>query len=300
MVDIDSLLTKTDAFLRTMHVVRDSFSLRPEKEHIGMCINYADLQEMRAQFVEELACTITTYVYAPDRQERLLLELMGEGRDKGAAMQKLLRRAKRKFRPSSLQGQFSELLLCNLLQHYFKAAPLVRKMPITTNPALERNGADAIHIARDGADYRLFIGEAKTYNRQTGGLRSALGDAVNDVVKKHYAHHTKELDLYIYEDFVPVELEQIAKDYINGALTNVEVHLVCIVTYDQKTPVTGTSRTAKLESVISALRADTAAVKCDTLLAGIAEELVPRLNYIVFPVQEMDKLIAAFQQELGA
>lgn len=127
MIDLDRLLTRTDAFLNTLHIVRDGFGLLPAKDHIGTCINYVDLREMRSQFVEELASTIVTYVYAPDRQRKLIADLMYEGRDEASAQRRLYGLARKKFRPSSMQGQFSELLLCNLLQHFFKAVPLVRK-----------------------------------------------------------------------------------------------------------------------------------------------------------------------------
>jgi hypothetical protein len=299
MIDIDALLARTDAFLNTMYVVREGFGLAPSKEHLGTCINYVDLQEMRKQFVEELTSTIITYVYAPARQERIRNALMDEGRDEAAAWRTLYIRARKKFRPSSLQGQFSELLLCNLLQHHFRAVPLVRKMSITTNPALERNGADAIHIAREGDGYRLYIGEAKTYKRKTGGLRQALSDAVTDIVTKHYAHHDDELDLYTYEDFVPEELEDIARQYHRGTLARVEVHLVCIVAYDEQTPVTGDSGAAKRASVMQTLRTAAAEASSSPAIAAMPAELLPRMNYILFPIQAMDDLIAAFAKELG-
>lgn len=61
-----------------------------------------------------------------------------------------------KFRKGCPQGQYGELLLFNFIQHFFKAAPLLRKMPITTNPGLERHGADAIHYL-DNGDEQIFF-----------------------------------------------------------------------------------------------------------------------------------------------
>lgn len=300
MINLDSLLAKTDAFVSTMYAVQEDFGLTvPDVKHIGTCINFADLQEMRERFVEELANTVITYVYSPARQNELRDALMQGGRDESAAWRHLFKRAKNKFRPSSLQGQFSELLLCNLLQHYYKAVPLVRKMSLTTNPKLERNGADAIHIARAGNAYRLYIGEAKTYDRKHGGLKEALVDGINDLLKKHYVEHTRELDLYTYEDFVPPELESIVRQYHAGSLTDAEVHLVCIVAYDEKAEVLGVSRQEKLEFIMRTLRQAIAVAAKTKAVKKIPDELRPRLNCIFFPVHKMDELIAAFKVELG-
>ncbi len=170
-IDFLGLTRNTDAFLKTMYAVRDHFSLTPEKARVATCITYADLQEMRDAFLRELTNTAITFVYSPERQQQIVSMLQKEGRDIAGAYSELLNRARKKFRKSNLQGQFSELLLSNLLQHYYRAAPLLRKMPITTNPETERNGADAIHVAREGDGYRLYLGEAKTYNRKQHSLK---------------------------------------------------------------------------------------------------------------------------------
>jgi hypothetical protein len=299
MIDINALLAQTDAFINTMHCVRHSFGLTPEKEHIGTCINYVDLVEMRTQFIEELTNTIVTFVYAPDKQRNIRDAFVAEGREESAAWQSLYRRARKKFRASNLQGQFSELLLCNLLQHYFKAAPLVRKMPLTTNPGMERNGADAIHIAREGDTYRLYVGEAKTYNRQNGSLRAALNDAVSDVVEKHYLRLHEELNLYTYEDFVPPELEDIARRFRDGTLTNVEVHFVCIVAFNEKGEITGATRAKRIESIERRLIEAAADAATAPVFARVSPDLIPRMNYILFPIREMAALIDAFEQQLS-
>lgn len=301
MIDLDPLIAKTDALLNTMYAVQEDFGLTlSTAKHIGTCINFVDLQEMRTQFIEELTNTVLTYVYAPTRQSKLCGDLMKQGRDEAGAWRQLYKRARAKFRPSSLHGQFSELLLCNLLQHYYRAVPLVRKMSLTTNPKLERNGADAIHIAKAGGSYRLFIGEAKTYDRQHGGLKEALVDGIKDLIKKHYQDHANELNLYTFEDFVPPELEEIARRYRAGSLTDVEVHLVCIVAYDEKTDVVGNSRQEKLDCIMHTLREAIKQAAKAKAVTTIPQELVPRVNCIFFPVQKMDELIETFRAELGA
>jgi hypothetical protein len=298
-MDIEKLLTTADAFLRTVHLVEDHFDLEPRKQHLATVINYRDLQEMRAEFVRELVCLLVPYVYSPTKQAELIAILRAEGRDESAAHRNLFVRARKKFRPKHVQGQLSELILSILLQHRFKAAPLVRKAPITTNPNMERNGADAIHIAGTPSKYVLYIGEAKTYKRANGSLHIALKDAVQDVVHKHYSNYANELDLYTFEDFIPPELETLARAFLDGRDVEAEVHLVCIVCYNQDYKPTGQSKSERLKSTIDYLRIETSKFKKATVLAGVDADLVPRINYILFPVQELDTLIEAFAEELG-
>jgi hypothetical protein len=296
--DFSALTKHTDAFLKTMYAVRDDFSVSPSKRHIATCINYADLKEMRDEFVRELTNTAVTFVYSPERQKQIVARLQAEGRDTGGAYSQLLKRARAKFRSSNLQGQFSELLLCNLLQHYFHAVPLLRKMPITTNPEMERNGADAIHVAREATGYKLYLGEAKTYDRKQDSLKDALVDAVTDITRVHYPNHRNELDLYTHEDFLPPQLEEIAQNYIAGTLVNIEVHLVCIATYRSASQVSASSRAEILDQTIAELRTEVEPVFKHPAFTRIPTELVPRMNYILFPIREMSALIAAFTNEM--
>ncbi len=299
MIDIDSILIKTEAFINTMYAVHDDFGLCDDPRHLATCINRVDLQEMRDTFIEELTNTIVAFVYSPTKQQEIKNKLLKDGRDESNAWTHLVKRARKKFRPSDLRGQFSELLLCNLLQHYYKAAPLLRKMPITTNPSLERNGSDAIHLGIHEGKYRLYLGEAKTYKRESQGLKAALKDAVVDLVQVHYKNHRSELALYTFEDFIPLDLEEIAQDYLSGKSTNVEMHLVCIVTYDEQETASGSTREEKLDSTIATVKKHMAALRGSKFLKDIPSELLPRLNYVIFPVHEMDNLIEAFSKELS-
>jgi len=254
---------------------------------------------MRDTFVRELTSTVVAFVHSKQKQEEVKAKMIAEGRDDSQAAVLLFQRARKKFRPSDLRGQFSELLLCNLLQHYYKAAPLLRKMPLTTNTGMERHGLDAIHIAQVNGRYRMYLGEAKTYDRKTNGLREALRASVKDLVHEHYPKHRQELELYTFEDFIPQELEEIARGYLAGSNTDVEMHLVCIVSYDEKEQAVGLTRQEKLTSTVSIVLNHMKTVREASFFKEIPKELLPRMNYIVFPVHGMDDLIAAFSKELG-
>lgn len=296
-IDTDALLTKTEALLRKLHFVEDSFGLKPNKDHIGTCIGYSDLVEMRADFIREIQATLTSYVFSAHRQKKMRRRYVAGGRDESAAYDMVRMKARDKFRPYSTQGQLMELLLFNLLQHFFKAAPLLRKMPMTTSPGHERFGADAFHFRNDKGNYRLYLGEAKAYRPGTGRLGVALKDAIESILG-HHAKHRDELNLYIYEDVIPKDLEDIAERYLEGKLDGIEVHLVCLVAYEARTNPSGTNATEILESVISSLRADAARLKAD-FFNEVPPALLPRLNYVLFPINDIDGLINTFHRQLG-
>lgn len=271
--------------------------LFPKKDHIGTIINYSDLQQMRFDFVEEMIHTVLKYVYSENEQNRIIDEFIDEGRDQSGAYSKLIRKSKQKFRSEHINGQFSELLLFNLLQHHFKAVPLLRKMPITTNPNLERNGADAFHISYRNGKYIIYLGEAKTYNRKKDSLKIALKDSISSVLE-NYDNHRNEFNLYTYEDFIPPELERVADDYINGKLKNIEIHLVCMISYDNKEKVVGVCRDELIDSEIGSIYEETKKLKSETF-NNIPPILLPRINYIIFPINGMNDLLELFEKNLG-
>ena len=209
-VDIESLLPKMDAFMRTMHHVSMDLTIEPKKKHIATCIDYSDLNQLRSEFLQEMISSVTRYVYSKGKQKEIVASESVD-RELEDAQAILQQRAKDKFRPSSVKGQFSELLLFNLLNYHFKAVPIIRKMKLTTNTELERNGADAIHLGKVDGKYVLYLGEAKTY---TSGFKAAFKKALESILET-FNHHRDELNLYKYEDFLEPELRSIAESYIN-------------------------------------------------------------------------------------
>lgn len=295
-IDVSALLGDAQRLFQTLVVVREELPLSPSKEHLVACINYSDLLEMRAEFVGELVHTVVPFVYSADKQNDIIAQM---GDAPAQAWSRLTKRARQKFRRSDVTGQFSELLLFNVLRHHFGAAPLIRKMPITTNPEIERQGADAIHVAAGDAGYVIYLGEAKTYNRDSYGLRAALKDAVDDVVERHYSEHRRELDLYRFEDFLPEPLQDLADRYISGRLQDTLVQIVCLASYDHHCDVTGASREECVDNALNVIRADVAAIRAAKLVEGVPENLLPRFNYVCFGVAEMNALLRAFGGELG-
>jgi hypothetical protein len=228
-------------------------------------------------------------------------ELMQEERGQMNAQMALYQRAQSKFRTRDtrqvhLQGQFGELLLFNFLQSLYGAVPLLRKMPITTSAAMERSGADAIHYSLKGEKNLFFLGESKAYTAdyQFGtAFQTALDSILNS-----YRNHRQELDLYIYDDFIDERLIGVARDYKNAQLKNVEIHLVAIIIYNEKSTIARQSEAQIKESIMQTIR--NKGQKLDRkIFEGIDPGLLPRLNYIVLPVWELEQLITTFQRKIG-
>lgn len=296
-LDIEALLSKTEAFMRTIHSVRGDFNLIPARNHIFQCLNRSDLLEMRDEFVLEMTAGISSFVYSNEKQENIQAHFAVD-RDPGAAWQLVHQRSREKFRNGSLNGQFSEMLLFVLLQHHFKAAPFLRKMPITTNPNLERNGADAMHIGKDGDEFVLYLGEAKTYPSAKGKVRVAMADAIEDIVSTHYVKHRKELNLYRFEEFISPELEQLAQDYLDCKV-DLRAELVCIATYEAGEQPSGMSKVEILQNAFNTFHQQVLSKRFVEVFKNIPEQLKPRMNYIIFPVNELNELVDAFRKGLG-
>lgn len=298
--DIAKRLIENDALFNKIHVIQQNFDILPDdKEHIGACIKYQDLSEMRDEFITELVDSVVDWVYSSEKYDALVSSTMGMGKTRASANSAIISKAKQKFRTAGsqllIQGQLGELLLFHFIQRHFKAAPLLRKMPITTSPAHERFGADAIHYKVDGNRNILILGEAKTYTSDYK-FNAAFEDALNSILDT-YEKHRREMNLYLHEDFLDTEMDKIAESYLNGTIENVEIHLVSIITYNETDKIKVTNQAdimAQIEAIIKRRYSSFDNAKIDIR----NKPILNRITYIAFPVWELDKLAQAFQDLL--
>jgi uncharacterized protein YoaH (UPF0181 family) len=299
--EIEKLISCTKMFMNHVHWVQQSFNLLPDKNHYGTCINHVDLQEFRDEFCDELVNTISEWVYSQQKAAEVIDKMIAEGRSSQNAQNTLTTEAFRKFRNHStdkllIQGQFGELLLFNFLQSFFKCVPLLRKMPITTSVEMERFGADAIHYKLDGDKNIFYLGEAKTYKSKYR-FAVAFEDAINSILKT-YAEHRKEIGRYVYDSFIDDSLIQVASDYKNGKLTNVELQLVSIITYCENQKIEKKSEAQIKTDIIKVIEERGKALD-RKIFDKIDVGLHPRFNYIILPIWELDKLLEQFQKLIG-
>lgn len=299
--ELEKLFSCTKMFMNHVYFVQQSFNLLPDNKHYGTCINHMDLQEFRDEFCKELVNTISEWVYSQKKAAEVIDLMIKEGRSSQNAQNTLTTESFKKFRNYStdkllVQGQFGELLLFNFLQSFFQCVPLLRKMPITTSVEMERFGADAIHYKQEGDKNLFYLGEAKTYISKYN-FAVAFEDAIDSILNT-YKEHRKELGRYVYDSFIDDSLIQIATEYKNGTLKNVEVNLVSVITYCETKKVEKKSE-AQIKADIIKIIEERGKALDRKIFDKIDKGLHPRFNYIILPVWKLDELLEQFKKLIG-
>ena len=300
--DILKQLINNDSLFNNIHVINQKFDILPnENGHYGASIEYQDISELREEFLDELYDTIVDWIYSSKKYEQLKKEAMKKGKTEQAANSEVQRKAHNKFRANRnsegllIQGQLGELLLFHFIQRYQKAAPLLRKMKITTSNKHERFGADAIHFKYEENRPIIILGEAKTYTSDYK-FNQAFEEALDSIIATYYSHK-KELNLYVHEDFLDDDMNEIAEQYLNNKLKNVEVHLVSIVVYNETKNIQITDEydiRQQIDNIIADRYKNFDKTKIDIKNNAILK----RITYIVFPIWKLDELAQQFQDKL--
>jgi len=296
-VDVEALLSNTkNLFNHVYHFVQDR-SHPPGATHRGAAINVVDIKEQREEFLRELGNTAINWVYSKAKYDQLLQKELAEREgDAPNAHAQLAAQAKKKFRRGRPQGQFGELLLFNFLQYFCRAAPLLRKMPLTTNSAIERHGADAIHYANANGTNQIFVGEAKAY-RSTYSFSQAFDTSISSILES-FENLSSELELYVFDEFVEQPLSNLARSLKEGQLERTRYELVCVVAYHE----TDSSASAHTEEDIKAqieriVEKRYNAVKWSSF-QEVEGRVIERMHYVIFPIWKFDALLDAFEKSI--
>ena len=154
--------------------------------------------------VETLISYITHFCLAAERRAGL-----GE-----QARNKAFLEARKLFRKTNTSGQPGELLVYFLIEAVLQAPQVLKKMLITTNPELERNGSDGVHVRWAGDMLELIFAEAK--------LHKSFGNALTQAFKSITDFHnsaTKGLEINFFLNtfnLLSSEQQKIVKSYIEG------------------------------------------------------------------------------------
>lgn len=289
-------LTHTDSLMNHIFWFYEDLNIEPRKDHYGLSINYSDIKERRDDFLKELLSTIVNWVYHKSKLKKILNE-RSKDTDLGNALNFITNQAYSKFRPGHPQGQFGELLLFNLIQHYYKATPILRKQRITTSIGHERFGADAIHYKNKNDKNIFILGESKCYESKYQ-FKKAFKESIQSIIKT-FNELDKELNLYVYEDFIEPELEELMKKYKQGNLKNIQYELVCLIVYNENDDILGDSEEI-IKSNIKKVIQDKCASIDKNSFSNINKTILARVNYIIFPIWELDKLLNDFQNKVGS
>lgn len=300
--EIEQRLMNNDALFNNIHIVHQKFDIVPsDNKHYGTSIDYQDLTELRDDFLNELYDTIVNWVYSSKKYAHMKAAVIKKGKTEAAASSEIQRKAHDKFRGNKnsdsllIQGQLGELLLFHFIQRFQKATPLLRKMKITTSNKHERFGADAIHFKFENNKPIIILGEAKTYTSEYQ-FNSAFSDALESILIT-YLSHRKELDLYVHEDFLDDEMNDIAEKYLCNKLDNVEVQLVSIVVYNETKSIKLTNQDdirKQIDDIIKERyeKFDNSKIDIDN------NAILKRITYIVMPIWKLDELAQEFQDKI--
>ncbi|HBO93618.1 MAG TPA: hypothetical protein DEP04_08060 [Dehalococcoidia bacterium] len=292
MTKFNHLLTNTSSLMNQIYWFQQYVKKPAAASHRTVSIKYVDIKEKRDEFIRELKSTAISWVYSQAKFKELLdSELLKRGDDFLNATSYIHEIAQQKFRHGCPQGQFGELLLFNFIQHFFSAPPLLRKMPITTNPGLERNGADAIHY-REDEDCQIFIlGESKCYESKYS-FNSALKASVKSIIES-FENIENELVLYRYDDFIDAQLKDIAHKLKDGSLSNPRFELVCLIAYEENKSIdapTAEDIQKNLEQCIKERWNNSP----NDLYHGVRAPLIERIHYVIFPSWNLNDLLDRF------
>lgn len=291
---IDSLLANSDSLFNNIYAFECTVSSMPGKSHRGLTITHQDLAERREDFIKELKFTINSWVYSRSQYNAIINQAMlDRGGDIQNAMAFMHELVRQKFRKGHPKGQFGELLLFNVIQHYFHAVPLLRKMSITTNPAIERHGADAIHYRLKGDKHLVYIGEAKTYGAKHK-FSVAVRDAVDSILDS-YGNFQTELGLYTYDEFIDGDLEDVARGIKNNTLDNVNYELVCVVSYEESKSKSRATE-AEIKSAIQEVVVQRFKKFDVSHFGNRCPFLLGRLHLLAVPIWGLDDLMETFEK----
>lgn len=296
--EIKRRLINNDALFNNIYVIEQKFDILPDDHtHFGAAINYQDIQELRTEFLEQLIDTVVEWIYSAEKYADLKKRLMTSGRSDAAASAAIVRKASQKFRKSNeqllIQGQLGELLLFHFIQRIKHATPLLRKMPITTSANHERYGADAIHYKVQNSKNIIVLGEAKAYTSKYS-FSAAFSDAIDSILET-YENYKSELNLYLHEDFLDPEMNQIAEAFLSNQLSNVEVDLVSLVLYNETQKINLISESEiknQIKNIIESRYHNFDKSKIDLE----NHPILRRLTYIVFPVWKFEEIAEEFQK----
>lgn len=289
---VAAMLANTDSFFANAHHFECTLHSIPGKSHRGVTITHQDLLERRVAFVRELRNTMSSWVFSKQHYNDIFSkEVMLRGGDVQNAASHLHEIVHERFRKGQPNGQFGELLLFNVIQRFFGAPPLLRKMQLTTNPKIERHGADAIHYGLDDNKHIIYVGEAKTYASKYK-FDEAFTSAINSVFGS-FQNLPSELSLYLYNDFIDPVLRPIAEGVKNNTLSNLSYEIVCVVSYAENKSKAGVDEASikgrieqALNERLNAYDMSTHHDKCQVTLG--------RFHYFVLPIWGLDEILKEF------
>jgi hypothetical protein len=166
-------------------------------------------------------------------------------------------------------------------------------MKYTTSNKHERFGADAIHYKTNEKGENIFIiGESKCY-KSNYKFNTAFKDSLNSI-KSSFENIFNELDLYIYEEnMIEQNLIKTAEDLKKNVLGNVKFELVCIIIYNENRIVNNPTE-LEIKARIKQIIEERFHNLDKSIYKDIDDIIISRINYIVFPIWDLNNVLNDF------
>lgn len=294
-------IIKNDSLFKCVHVIQQEFDIIPNSKcHFGASIEYKDIQEVRESFLEELIDTMINWVYSSEKYEEILKKIVDNGKSEMAACSQIHNKVHKQFRREndeelSALGQIGELLLSHFIQRYLKAVPILRKEEIRVTSNSDSICKNAIHYKKENDKNIIILGEAKCYTSKYS-FNEAFKESIDSIIST-YKNYESEKELYVHEDFLDKDMNEIAETYINGTMIKPQVNLVSITIYneDKELDIVDEDEIRKQIDTIIEERYS----KFNNDYIDIRKyPILNRITYIIFPVWKIEELVKEYEELL--
>lgn len=208
-------------------------------------------------------------------------------------------------------SELAEVVLYGIMQHHYKALPVVPKIFYKQNVQDNAKGADSVHIViENNNDFSLWFGEAKFYNsiedaRLPSIITSVRNSLRTDKLKKENSVITNTSDLaLLINDAVLLDSIKAAlatKQSIDNVKSKIHVPILllheCAFTSASKEFDADYIEKVKahhLERATSYFKK-----QVDTLSTSVSKYLDITFHIILFPVPNRKKLVERFSKEVA-
>lgn len=294
-------IIRNDSLFRFIRVIQQEFDIKPNsKNHIGASIEYQDIQELRGEFLEELIDTMIDWVYSSEKFKKILTKIVHNGKAEVAAFSQIHNKVHKQFRKESdgklsALGQIGELLLSHFIQRYLGAVPILRKQEIRAISASESICKNAIHYKKENGKNVIILGETKSYTSKYN-FNEAFKESIDSILNT-YKNYAEEKELYIHEDFIDKDMNDVAETYLNGTMVKPQVNLVSITIYNEDQEIDIINED-EIKKQIDDILKERYSEFSDDYIDVRKYPILNRITYIIFPVWEIEKLAIEYEELL--
>lgn len=200
-------------------------------------------------------------------------------------------------------GEAGELLLYLLIEAVLNAPQVVAKMELKTNPNLEVNGSDGIHMAWNANEslVEIYFGEAKVYQDMGAAIKAALA-SIDGFHAKDICRHEMLMVTKHFKHAAPAVKSVVGSLILDGVPTSgVRINHACLIgfNWNEYKAIFSQPTSARLDALKSAYLNAAAKIHstCDEKLEAFASKHL-RLTFFFIPFKNVQDFRTAFNEAL--